>query len=292
MRPPFTKNVLFSIVIPTYKRHKYLSGCLDCLAHYFDPAIQCPLGFEVEVLVCDDDQDNDVMVLLDNFYPWSTYIKGPSRGPAANRNYGASHACGEWIVFTDDDCLPQNGWLEAYAEYCHEFDVMEGKTSPSGRRMRADDECPINHAGGCLWSCNFAIRRTVFNKLNGFNEDFTYPACEDVELHARILKSSFRSSFVPSAEIYHPWRTRKGFSYVVIHAKSVAKFVKIHPENLLRFSALAQVLTLLRLCKLSFLQAVSSNNYNGLFRQIFLDLCSTFLIWYNVRKLIASPDNP
>ena len=36
-------------------------------------------------------------------------------GPAGNRNAGVKRAIGEWIIFLDDDCVAQGGFLEAYA---------------------------------------------------------------------------------------------------------------------------------------------------------------------------------
>ena len=44
-------------------------------------------------------------------YPWVSWGRGPRRGPAANRNAGALRARGEWLAFTDDDCVPDPNWL-------------------------------------------------------------------------------------------------------------------------------------------------------------------------------------
>jgi GT2 family glycosyltransferase len=275
----------FSIIIPTYNRDKDLFSCLESLGHYFELDALMGLGFKTEVIVSDDGRDPDLRTRLAFSFPWCTYTEGPARGPAANRNHGAKKACGEWLVFTDDDCLPQVGLLEAYFEFSDNSDVLEGKTSPCGIKTRADEECPVNIDGGCLWSCNFAIKRTLFLSLCGFNEDFPAPAMEDVEFFARIKKCGLNCKFVPNALVLHPWRYRKGYEFTFIHAKCVAKFVNLHPEYVTRFSLLSQITSILRIVKIDLIRSISSGLYRGLPRAVFLDTLSIILTWYYVRKV-------
>ena len=39
---------------------------------------------------------------------------GAPTGSAANRNCAAQHANGEWLLLTDDDCLPQPNWIPGF----------------------------------------------------------------------------------------------------------------------------------------------------------------------------------
>lgn len=274
----------FSIIIPTYSRHKELCQCLNGLAAYFDPAGTLTHGISLEVIVSDDAHDPQLSALLQQHYPWCRYTAGPACGPAANRNHGAYQASGGWLVFTDDDCLPQPGWIEAFAQHTDHCDVMEGKTSPADRRTRLDQECPINETGGYLWSCNFAIRRGLFLQLGGFNEHFPAAAMEDVELNRRINKAGLRRRFLPMAQVKHPWRSRKGRSFLSAKAQSIATYVGLHPETAPAFSLPTQLLNLLRALKGTLNTCYDTATMQGLPRQIALDTYAAFANWQAVRR--------
>ena len=269
--------MLFTVVIPTYQRREALGECLSCLAHYFNPEVQERLGFQVEVIVSDDGREDAVKSLLMSHYPWCSYVAGPKLGPAVNRNHGAKQASGDWIVFTDDDCLPQPGWLEVYAASAGDCDVMEGRTSALGQRTRVDEECPINETGGFLWSCNFAIKRDLFFQMGGFNEDFPAAAMEDVELNVRVNKAGLACKFVDDAVVLHPWRLRKGYKFVQAYSESVAKFVSLHPEYAVRFSLPRQIVNVARSVKHNVRLTLVTGLIAGMPRQICLDCYSSIL---------------
>jgi GT2 family glycosyltransferase len=281
-------NVLFSVIIPTYKRNSDLMECLGCLQSYFTDSSDDEMRNNMEVIVSDDAGDIELRRLIEQRYPWCRYEIGPARGPAANRNHGASRAMGEWIVFTDDDCLPQPGWLNAYAELESQYDVMEGRTTAEGIRRRIDEECPTNETGGYLWSCNFAIRRNAFNDLRGFNEGFPAAAMEDVELRKRIDKSQYRVVYVPRAIVHHPWRTRKGISFLKAKAKSIAICVNLHPEMENDFSLQKVFKKTLITLKTSLVYCIRNKTISGISRQLYLDIYLSASTWREVRKMKSS----
>ena len=197
----------FSVVIPTCRRNDSLARCLDKLA----AGAQTFLPGEYEVIVSDDGPANsNARTLVESRYPNVRWVQGPRRGPAANRNFGASHARAGWLVFTDDDCLPQPGWLAAFATRldagvpgCR---VLEGRTDSGVAVIGPFEQAPVNMDGGLLWSCNFAIERTLFEAMGGFDAGFPYPHLEDVDLRLRLDDAGERYSFVPEAGVVHPPR--------------------------------------------------------------------------------------
>ena len=272
-------NILISVVVPTCSRPDMLALCLERLT----PGAQTLDISKYEVIVSDDGVAT-VETLISAKYPWAKWVAGPRRGPAANRNNGATFACGEWLVFTDDDCLPDSGWLAAYASSISNYDILEGRTSSVGTRKRADEECPINESGGFLWSCNFAIKRDRFEYLRGFDESFPSPAMEDVELNTRVFKAMLSRRFVPDAQVLHPWRRRKGRDFAKAYAKSVAYYVKLHPEQAPKFALQSVSMTFLRTFKNRAAHAIKTGQFAGLARQIYLDGCSGFLSWREVAR--------
>jgi GT2 family glycosyltransferase len=134
-------------------------------------------------------------------------VQGPRRGPAANRNCGARRATGEWLVFLDDDCLPDAGWLAAYGQAATtDADVLEGQTVCPLEDAFAFYEIVENVDGGAFWSCNLAVRRVKFEELGGFDEEFTRACAEDMEFAWRMRQRGLRSDFVEQALVTHPPR--------------------------------------------------------------------------------------
>lgn len=91
-----SKNVFFSIVIPTHNRPALLSRALESIK------VQ---PFEwYEVIVVDDGSFQSYDDVLNRHGSWlDRYIKIDSSGVSAARNVGMREAKGEWIVFLDDD---------------------------------------------------------------------------------------------------------------------------------------------------------------------------------------------
>ena len=213
---------LISVVIPTRDRNDALARCLDRLA----PCAQSLSHDQYEVIVADDSAHAAARELLFDRYPWARWTGGPRRGPAANRNAGARVARGEWLAFTDDDCLPEFGWLESFANAfqpsASALDVLEGRTTCIAGLDSPRHTAPVNLDGGKLWSCNFAIRRAHLEQVGGFDERYPYPHMEDADLQARLLKSGFMIRFVAGAEVDHPPRPLPwGATLARVHESSV-----------------------------------------------------------------------
>ncbi len=224
---------LLSVIIPTYYRNDLLSACLNCL----HPDIQTLDRAYYEVIVSDDGRETTAQSLIEARYPWVRWMKGPQKGPAANRNNGAKMAEGEWLVFTDDDCLPKPNWLYAYAnaiESNETINVFEGKTIADRPFQRYDEEAPINETGGNLWSCNFCINQRVFKEVNGFDERFPYAAMEDIDLATRLKDIRVAQLFIPDALIIHPVRSISPAKYTQVLA-SYTYFVSKHDHINFRF---------------------------------------------------------
>jgi len=178
-----------SVVVPTCGRPRELARCLQAIQD------------ADEIVVTSDDGPAPPGGFLSN--DRIRWVKGPMRGPAANRNYGARVAAGDWIAFIDDDCVAGDGWLAALRSATDGADVVEGKTVCPDQTGHWLEDVVENLTGGKFWSCNLAIRKLVFEQLGGFDERFPIAGGEDLEFRSRIRKAGLQCRFEPRMLVYH-----------------------------------------------------------------------------------------
>jgi GT2 family glycosyltransferase len=193
---------LMTVLVPTCGRTRELARCLAALGERETRAVT------TEVVVTDDGAGDETRRMVAADFPWARWVRGPGRGPAANRNHGARQARTDWVAFVDDDCVPSGGWLCALENVASEeaVDVIEGRTDCPGQRDTAFEEHVENLTGGVLWSCNLAVRREAFERLGGFDEDFPEAGGEDMEFAWRVRQAGLRVVFAPEALVSHPPR--------------------------------------------------------------------------------------
>lgn len=224
--------MFLSVIIPTCNRNDLLANCLDLLA----PSVQSFDFKDYEVIITDDSNSNEANNLIKEKYPWAKWVEGPKNGPAANRNNGVKYAKGEWLIFFDDDCLPDKNILSIYYNALvknKNIQVFEGCIKADREQQSLIEESPINETGGYLWSCNFMISRRVFvEELNGFDEKFPYASMEDVDLHYRLIKLNCQCAFLKEALVIHPWRLQKKLLSISLKRyESTLYFLRKHPEK-------------------------------------------------------------
>lgn len=225
----------FSIIIPTCNRPDLLETCLSGLYLSINQVPQ----HSIKVIVSDDSQDGNSKNMVMEKFPECEYTEGPRKGPASNRNHGASVSDSEWLIFLDDDCIPDIDLINAYSNAIVAFPdvkVFEGRIYANGPKKNFDEESPLNESGGRLWSCNFCVDKKTFDDLGGFDECFPFAAMEDVDLHYRILQEGLVIKFAYNAAVLHPWRKHRGKSIIKKRHKSVEYFLKKHPKELKKYS--------------------------------------------------------
>ena len=197
---------MISLIIPTCNRPEDLRRCLEAIHP------QLPDDGSVEVIVGDDGRHAAGRAVTEETMPSARWIKGPSRGPASNRNAGARHASGEWLIFLDDDCVPSPQYLAAYIKAIRSADgtaVLEGSTTRLPKPPSLLWEAPETTTAHDYLTCsaNFAIRADVFASVSGFDERYEGGVyAEDVDLSARLSRAGHRVQFVPQAAVMHPLR--------------------------------------------------------------------------------------
>ncbi|MDR3775316.1 MAG: glycosyltransferase [Terracidiphilus sp.] len=213
-----------AIVIPTRNRHDCLKQCLLRLIPYTIGHPECT------IIVSDDGNASETKAVMEGGLGVVQVIQGPRRGPAANRNCGAFNSTEELLIFLDDDCIPDPELIAVYqkaAQECQDVNVFEGRISAQGEESGFADAVLSNESGGNLWSCNFAVRRKTFVRVNGFDERFPFAAMEDIDFHLRVKRFS-SVKFLPDARVWHGIEQRRGWRIIKHHTLSVLLYMHVH----------------------------------------------------------------
>jgi GT2 family glycosyltransferase len=179
--------VRISVVVPTRGRPEVLARCVAALEGQTVP---------VEVVVVED-------------------VEGS--GPSWARNEGVRQARGEVVCFTDDDCEPAAGWVEALVGpiLSGEAEAATGPVS-MGEGATASDrawETIVNYlqvaaaspgtaSPGFVVTANLAARRSLLERLP-FDESFPAAAGEDRDWGERAAREGAGPVFVPAANVIH-----------------------------------------------------------------------------------------
>jgi len=197
-------------VIPTYGRPRQLADCLRSLARLDYPSDR------LEVLVVDDGSPTplDDVVAAFQSQVRVTLIRQANAGPAAARNAAAQRATGEYLAFTDDDCLPEPGWLRTLAGVWAESpDCMVGGLTLNGARnlYSATSQLIVDvvyrHYNAdpadahFIASNNMALPARGFREIGGFDPSFR--AAEDRDLCDRWRHQGKRIVYVSGAVVHH-----------------------------------------------------------------------------------------
>jgi glycosyltransferase involved in cell wall biosynthesis len=201
----------FSIVIPTYFRPAQLAQCLEALSRLEYPKDR------FDVIVVDDGSASGLDQVVSPFRDRLilTLLHQPNSGPAAARNTGAERARGEFLAFTDDDCLPEPDWLRQLAEVLEQLpecmvggstsNAVKGNFCSATSQLITDvvyrhyNAVPL-HAR-FLASNNLALSAARFREIGGFNR--TLRTAEDRDLCDRWLHGGRRIIFHPPARVWH-----------------------------------------------------------------------------------------
>ena len=213
-----------SIIIPTCNRPAQLADCLAALTGQDYPRDR------FEVLVVDDGGALSPDSVIEPFHDrlHLTLIRQANEGPSSARNMGATKAKGEMLAFTDDDCLPQAGWLRALAaRYVSASDPVivgghvENLLVNNRYAIASQLIVDVGHAyhnsdperARFFTSNNLSIPAERFRALGGFDVRFGTTASEDRELCGRWLHRGYRMIYAPEAVVGHAHRSTWGSFY-------------------------------------------------------------------------------
>jgi len=202
-----TQGVDASIVIPVRNGAATLARCLDALETQ-----RCP-ETRYEILVVDDGSTDATAAIASR--PRVTTIRQEPRGPATARNRGARAAQGNYLLFTDADCVPEPGWIAEMVRPFEDAEVvgvkgayLNGSPGLWARFAQLEFEeryrlLSKRRSIDMVDTHAAAFRRERFLSMGGFDESFPAANNEDTELSYRLASEGCLLVFAPSARVTH-----------------------------------------------------------------------------------------
>jgi len=234
--------VKFSIIIPVYNRPQEVEELLTSLAS------QTQKNFEV--IIVEDGSSIRCEEVVDRYRGKITihYFFKPNSGPGPSRNFGYSHASGEYLIVFDSDCIIPSTYLEVVEKSLNEnhWDAWGGPDkahenfTPVQRAMGYTMSSFLTTGGirggkkRLGWfqprSFNMGISRKTFETTKGFAFD---RSAEDIEFSVRMKKAGLKVGLIPEAFVYHKRRTNFNQFYhqVFNFGRGRALVGKVHPHE-------------------------------------------------------------
>ena len=237
-------GVSISVVVPVYNGAKTLRACLSAIA---TQALRVPF----EAIVVDDGSTDETAMVAREFDV--RVVRRENGGAPAARNTGILCARGEWVAFTDADCVPSRTWLaRLLAKAMSDPKALGAAGKTVGLGSTSDAARFVDLMGGLDAERNLAhpvfpfaptanvmYRREYLLEVGGFDERFaTYDACD---LHTR-LRQRFGETFAyePAAVVLHRHRAgwpaywRQQLGYGVGYAQFMLAYRDYAPWTLWR----------------------------------------------------------
>ena len=171
---------------------------------------------DVEVIVVDDGStDGTHNAVRSVNHANLMYIRQVNGGPASARNAGIAAASGEFVVFTDDDCVPTGSWPWPLVNRLS--NAATGVAGVGGRVLPVNGglfsryytfhrilEPPPNCAYVVTANCTY--RKEVLVEVGGFDSAIKHPGGEDPALSAAVRTAGYSLGYEPSAVVLHEYR--------------------------------------------------------------------------------------
>jgi glycosyltransferase involved in cell wall biosynthesis len=201
---------LFSIIVPTWNRPRELRACLGALAKLDYPESR------FEVIVVDDGSEPALEATdFDGLDGRVTWLRQPNAGPAAARNAGADKAQGQYLAFTDDDCMPAPGWLNGFIRAFKQApqalvggcttNGLPGNIYATASQMIVDAARAYFNATQSqlqfFASNNLALPADLYRAMRGF--DVSFRTSEDRDFCDRWVGEGHSLVYAPDAVIQH-----------------------------------------------------------------------------------------
>ena len=218
---PFLDNV--SVIVLNFNHAETTLECLDALSRSASPLIR-------EIIVVDNGSSHDELAILRRRHRRSGFRLvevGVNRFFGEGNNIGVDFACGDYIVFLNNDAFVQPGWIEALATTMRDdpsvaavgpmFLYPDGRVQEVGGVVVPTGDV-VQIGKGSVWGpehfdtpsmvdyCSAAclmMRRADFLKVGGFGLEWEPAYYEDTDLCLKLWTQCGKVMVNPNATVVH-----------------------------------------------------------------------------------------
>jgi glycosyltransferase involved in cell wall biosynthesis len=212
---------LLSILVPTRNRPGLAEACVRAvLAQRGAPPFELILADQ-----SDGGETRDVALAAASGDSRFRHVAVDGRGRSRALNAAIPRARGNWVVMTDDDCVPSPSWLQELARAvaaAPERSIVVGRVIP-GPAAPGRGEPPAildlpaprtiaGHVDRDWIYPNVAVPRALFDEIGVFDERLgvgtPIPGGEDNDLGYRLLRAGWTIVYRPEPVVEHAaWRS-------------------------------------------------------------------------------------
>ena len=269
-----------SIIILSFNTKSLTTACVNSIIKNYKNELA---GKEIEIIVADNASLDGTMQALEKFDQIRVIKNKENYGFSKGNNLGSKDARGDYILFLNSDVeAKDNGFLKM-------IDFMDENPNVGilGAKLSNADMSSQQSCGNFYTFLNliftlfgadsimrkspskikkvdwvsggsFMIRKSLFNKLKGFDESF-FMYIEDMELCFRAKKIGFLTYFYPNVKLIHKelGSSSRGFAILNIY-KGIIYFYKKHNKFLY---PLVKVMLLIKAIVAILIGILTNNNY-------------------------------
>ena len=216
-----------SVVVCTYNRCESLADTLEAVSMQ-----QVPESFRWELIVVDNNSRDSTKDTVERFQMSQPglrvrYLFEKQQGLSHARNRGISAAEGEFVVFTDDDVLPEPDWLGKLVSGMREYDCAAagGYIEPLWQAepppwlterfygflaLRTDCDGPkeVRSPNEMPFGASLAFARRIFAKIGVFDPQLgrkgnVLAGGEEIDALMRVVAHGERVMYFPQVRVRH-----------------------------------------------------------------------------------------
>lgn len=223
----------FSVIIPVYNRPEEIVELLESLTLQSSKS-------KFEVIIVEDGSSISSKEVIEPYFQQLDlhYYYQENTGPGPARNYGASKANNDFLIFFDSDCIIPSNYFNVVINHLEHssLDCFGGPDkahpffTPIQKAISYSMTSPIT-TGGIRGgkkkldkfyprSFNLGITRDAFNKLNGFSE---MRFGEDLDFSMRATEAGLTVVYIENAYVYHKRRTKLRAFYKQVFNSGIAR---------------------------------------------------------------------